>query len=150
MKVRAERIGAAVVFSLEGPLTVETDTRRLHALVRWTTRHVTCDIVLDFAHVPRLDCAGIGQLVEMHARVCRCGGGVVLVNVGRRLQRLLNLAGLLIVFPVFATLNEALDWCGAGDSQDRLFPRPRMAPATLTGTVRALERPTRHLAAHAG
>jgi len=148
MEVRAERIGAAVVFSLEGPLTVEADTRRLHALVRWTTHHVGCDIVLDFANVPQLDCAGIGQLVEMHARLCRCGGGLVLVNVGRRLERMLNLAGLLIVFPVFATLDAALDWCGAGETQDRLFPRPRMAPATLADATHALERPKRHLAVH--
>lgn len=150
MKVRAERIGAAVVFSLEGPLTVEADTRQLHALVRWTTRHVACDIVLDFTHVHQLDCSGIGQLVEMHTRVCRCGGGLVLVNVGRRLERLLNLAGLLIVFPVFATLNEALKWCGAGETQDRLLPRPRTVPATLAGRARAFERAARHLAMHAG
>lgn len=149
MKVKAERIGSAVVFSLEGRLTVEADTERLHALVLWTARHAACDIVLDFTHVRQLDCSGIGQLVALHTRVCRSGAGLMLVNVGRRLERLLDLAGLRLVFPVFGTLQEALDWCGAADAQDRLFPRPRMTAATLARPAGAFDQPADRVMLHA-
>lgn len=142
MKVSAERIGSAVVLNLHGRLTVEADTRQLHALVRWTTRHAPHDVVLDFARVPQIDCSGIGQLVELHRRLCRSGGGLVLVNVGRRVERMLNLAGLLLVFPAFGNLREALEWCGAADAPHRLFPRSRIP-------VKAVGRPAGDLIRHA-
>jgi anti-anti-sigma factor len=120
MTVRAERGGPAVVINLEGPLTIATDTRRLRELVASMTRFSPRHVILDLRKVERLDCAGIGQLVQLHNRVCGSGGALTLVNVDDRQRRLLQLVGLLAVLRICDSPREALEACRTAPARPSL------------------------------
>lgn len=111
LDVRAEKVDSAIVVDLEGRLTVEADTHRLDDLVRSATGLDVRHVVLDLGHVGQLDCSGIGRLVQLRNQVCARGSTFTLVNVERRQRKLLELAGLLAVFTVFDSRQEALTWC---------------------------------------
>ena len=111
MRVRAERVDSAWVLHLEGRLTVEEDSSRLHQLVRSMTQFEPCNVVLDLGNVAQLDCAGIGQLVELNNQVCGSGGALTLLNVEHRQKRLLQLLELLAVLGVSDSREEAITRC---------------------------------------
>lgn len=117
MNVSAKRAGPAFLLDLDGPLTVETDTRHLHERVRTILESNASCVVFDLAQVDDLDCSGIGQLVRLQNQIRRSGGAVVLINVKDRVKRLLRLAGLLAVFPVFETWQDAMSWREHSDSR---------------------------------
>jgi anti-anti-sigma factor len=127
MTVKPERVGSAVVFNLEGPLTIEADTHRLRELVWSMTRFRPRHVILNLGNVPRLDCSGIGELVQLHKRVCKSGGVLTLVNVGDRQRRLLQMVGLLAIFRICASPQEALE------SSRTTAPRPSLASAFEQG-----------------
>ena len=58
-----------------------------------------------------MDCSGIGQLVELFVKVRRLGGRFALVNVRRRQRHLLDIAGLLPLFPVYECTHTELSRC---------------------------------------
>ncbi len=119
MDTREQRIGPAVILELDGRLTVEADTRRLQELVGHAVRRRISHIVLDFKKVRQIDCSGIGQLVQLRNEACMWGATLVLTNVGRRVRRLLDLAGLFLAFPVFDSRHDALIWCTGAAVQAR-------------------------------
>lgn len=110
MKVRAKRVGSAFLLDLEGRLTVEADTHQLNEAVREIPLLDVSRVVLDLAKVDQLDCSGIGQLVRLHNQVRESGRAFILINVEGRVKRLLQLAGLLAIFPVFDSWQEAMMW----------------------------------------
>jgi anti-sigma B factor antagonist len=112
MTVGAERVGSVVVLNLEGPLTIETDTRRLRELASSVTRSCPRHVILDLGNVQRLDCSGIGELVKLHNQVRRSGGVLTLVNVDDRQRRLLQMVGLLTIFRICDSPQEALGASG--------------------------------------
>jgi anti-anti-sigma factor len=89
------------VLEVQGPLTVETCNQPLGDLTEWMGSRGRCQLLLDLSGVSRMDCCGIGQLVALHQKVRRLGGGFALVNVSRRHKHLLCVAGLLPLIHVF-------------------------------------------------
>jgi anti-anti-sigma factor len=142
MTVRAERAGSTVVLHLEGPgarLTVEEDTRELHERVWAITRASPCNVVLDLGGLRQIDCSGIGQLVQLHERVCETGGLFSLANVERRQKLLLQILGLLRLFPVFDSRDEAITACWSALARDCIPRRPRLYPPLQRSAEGALE-----------
>ena len=111
MDIRGERQGSAVVLSLDGPLTAEVDTVRLHELAGSLVRPGASSLVLDLGHVKNLDSYGVGQLVSIYNEVAPLGISLTLVNVERHQKRLLELSGLLSFLHIAADRDEALA-CG--------------------------------------
>ncbi len=111
MDIREERLGSAVVLDLEGPLTAEVDTGRLHELAGSLPRPGTRSLVLDLGHVRTLDSYGVGQLVSIYNEIAPLGVTLTLVNVERHQKRMLELSGLLSFLHVAADRDEALA-CG--------------------------------------
>jgi hypothetical protein len=75
------------------------------------TQFQPCNVVLDLGNVGQLDCAGIGQLVELSNQVCGSGGALTLLNVEHRQKRLLQLLELLAVLGVPDSRQEAITRC---------------------------------------
>jgi anti-anti-sigma factor len=149
MLVKAERVASAMVLDVEGRLTVEVDTRRLHDLVRAAARHGPRNVVLDLGRVWQLDCSGIRQLVQLNDHICRSGGVLALVNVERHLRHLLEMVGLPRILPLFESREAAIVHCQGGVSarQDAL---PQSVAAKLTRTAPHRADDARELAHHGG
>ncbi len=131
MRVRAEWWGSAVIIDLDGRLTVEADTRRLHELVRAMEHSGASHVVLNLGRVQQLDCSGIGQLVQLHHRARRSGVTFALVDVEPRQKQMLQLAGLVDVFQVFATWSEAVLWARSPAGRVRHVSAVGLQPAAL-------------------
>ncbi len=108
MDIRGERQGSAVVLDLEGALTAEVDTGRLHEIAGSLVARGASSLVLDLAHVRNLDSYGVGQLVSIYNEVTPLGVTLTLVNVERHQKRMLELSGLLSVLHVADSRQEAL------------------------------------------
>ena len=113
MKIRAQRLGRAVVFELQGQLTATANTTQLDELVRQVARLNVDNVVLNLEHVRRLDCAGIGQLVRLHGTVRESGATLKLVNVDPRQKRILELLQAHRVLTICGSLEEALPGRGS-------------------------------------
>jgi anti-sigma B factor antagonist len=131
MKVRTERTGSTAVLRLEGErFTIEDDTHELHECVESMARSGACNIILDVACLRTIDCCGIGQLVNLYKRVWESGGFLCLVNVDRRPKRLLQMLGLLRLFPVFDSREEAVTACWSASAR-ACTPRSPLGEASV-------------------
>jgi anti-sigma B factor antagonist len=100
--------GDTAVLSLEGRLWVlDLPLRdRVHALLDKGCRY----FVFDLMHVDYIDSSGLGQLVAMWTSVRTKEGNLCVVRPSSRVQRLLKVTKLGIIFDVFEDLEKA---CGA-------------------------------------
>ena len=100
MQMTARTRDGATILDLDGPLTAGADTRPLRAAVERAKAASADLVVLDLHNTSRLDCAGIGVLLDVY-RVLRPHGTILtLINVNARHERMLELAGLLRVLRV--------------------------------------------------
>jgi anti-sigma B factor antagonist len=65
-------------------------------------------VVVDMTRTQFCDTAGLHALVSAHKRVRAEGGEVLLIITGAAVQRIFAVTGLDGVFPIYATLEEAL------------------------------------------
>jgi len=144
MDLKLERAGPAVVVRVEkGTLVIEEDTRELHDVVRaLTTFDPGCSVVMDLERLHELDCAGIGQLMQIRQQVCELGGVFALLNVAPRHRRLLEILGLLRVLPVFRNRDEAVTACWSAQARRdvergrRVEAHPWLARSVFGGGLR--------------
>jgi anti-sigma B factor antagonist len=66
-------------------------------------------LVLDLAGVTFLDSSGLGLFVAHHKTLRRRGGSVRLANASSRVLKVLTVTGLDQVFPVYPSVQAALD-----------------------------------------
>lgn len=101
-----ERTGTQI-YRLRGYLDLATAASVRAALVEaaGAGKH---DIVVDLTKLEFLDSTGLGALIGAHRRAIENGGAVRLVVGEGAIARLLNITGLMRVFAVYATLEDAL------------------------------------------
>jgi anti-sigma B factor antagonist len=57
-------------------------------------------IVMDLGDLTHIDSMGVGALVRLYVSARAAGGELILLNVGKQVQRILGTTGLLSVFKV--------------------------------------------------
>ncbi len=97
----------AQVFALHGSLDIATSPTVRAALLDAAERGQR-ELIIDLTRLEFLDSTGLGALIGAHKRAKECGGRVSLVVAEGQILRLLRITGLLGVFPVYSTLDEAL------------------------------------------
>ena len=124
MDLKLERAGSAVVVRVErGTLVVEEDAGELHDIVRaLTIFDPGCSVIVDLERLHRLDCSGIGQLMQMRRQISDLGGVFALLGPNRRQRRLLEILGLLRVLPVFSSREEAVTACWSAQVRGNSVP----------------------------
>jgi anti-sigma B factor antagonist len=105
--IRVEREGETVIFRLRGSFDIATSPSVRAALLE-AANEGKHDIIVDLSQVEFLDSTGLGALVGGHRRALENGGTVRLVATDGPIGRLLNITGLVRVFPVYRTLADAL------------------------------------------
>jgi anti-sigma B factor antagonist len=89
---------------LRGRLTLGEGSRTLRALISDVAAEGHKVLVLDLALVSYVDSSGLGALVAGYNTLKAQGGSVRLLNVPPRVQALLAMSGLTILFPDTAPL----------------------------------------------
>jgi len=105
--IKSEKQGEALIYKLRGSLDLATSPSVRAALVEAASegRH---DIIVDLTQLEFIDSTGLGALIGAHRRALEHGGKVRLVVADGPIARLLNITGLIRVFPVYHTLDDAL------------------------------------------
>jgi len=95
------------VVSLTGELDADTAVALQHqlaTLVLQGRRHV----VLDLADVPFMDSSGLNSILRARSETVRYDGRLLLAAPGPAVRRLLELTGVSLTSPLYASSEEAL------------------------------------------
>jgi len=92
------------ILQLHGPVTIATlfdfrDTVRAEKAAK--------TVILDFSHVPYVDSAGVGAIVNAHVSCVSSGRRLLLVAVADRIRTLMKVTKVEQVLSIFRTLEEA-------------------------------------------
>jgi anti-sigma B factor antagonist len=108
MQIAERSAGNVKILDLSGQITFTQGDQlfkdKIHSLVNQGHKN----IVVNMANVTHVDSAGLGELVSAYTTMTRAGGGMVLVNLTKRLHDLLAITKLLTVFDTFDSEQEAL------------------------------------------
>lgn len=145
MRIRVQRQGKTVVLDLHGGFTVGVDTAPLHEIVGLVTKLRMDNLVLNLENVSRLDCSGVGQLVEIYREVQKSGSSLALANMDPRQKHILEIMRLLPILNVRDTLEDAMRSCERPPQRVSVYRAP---PTPAPGNDRLWERfrPARQVA----
>jgi anti-sigma B factor antagonist len=105
--VSTARNGEVHLFLLGGSLDIATSPTLRAALLE-AADHGKHDLVVDLSKLEFVDSTGLGALIGAHKRATEKEGSVRLVAQEGQILRLLRITGLLGVFAVYPTLDDAL------------------------------------------
>lgn len=91
------------ILSVNGPLTITT----LFAFQEAWRSETSPALVFDLTQVPYADSAAIGSIVNAHVSRQNAGRKMA-VSAGDRVQKVFQITKVVSLFPVFATLHEAI------------------------------------------
>ena len=107
MEITRHHDADIAVLALVGRLTVNDAPGRLKAEASQAITDGARAIILDLAQVPYIDSTRLGELIAAHISVARQSGRLVLVCPTQRITALLKLAGLVVIFETYPTLEQA-------------------------------------------
>ena len=108
MVIEQEMVGQVAVVKLNGTLTLGDGDGLLKDKIRSLVEQGTRRIALDLGGLSYMDSAGLGELVSVHTSVTRGGGQIRVFNMTKRINDLLSITKLLMVFDAFDSKEEAL------------------------------------------
>jgi anti-sigma B factor antagonist len=100
--------GGMNVFALTGSLDIATSPTVRASLLEASERG-DHKLIVDLTKVEFLDSTGLGALIGAQRRAKEFGGDVRLVAKEGQILRLLRITGLMKVFAVYATLDDAVN-----------------------------------------
>jgi anti-sigma B factor antagonist len=103
--LKTEESGA-LVFKLRGSLDIAT-APTVRAALNDATETGGHDLIVDLTQLEFLDSTGLGVLIGAHRRAAERGGSFRLIVHDGPISRLLNITGLVTVFAVYHSLEDA-------------------------------------------
>src|ERR1041384_4116367 len=103
MHIEERNVGEVVVLDLKGKITLGEGDELLKDKVNSLVNQGRRKILLNFADVPYVDSAGLGEVVRTYTTVSRQGGNLKLLNLTKRITDLLAITKLLTVFEAYDT-----------------------------------------------
>jgi anti-sigma B factor antagonist len=104
--VTSKREGVIVVYC-NGSLVFGEESLALRSLVKDLLKECPY-VVLDLREVVRIDSGGLGTLVSLFASARNAGGAIKLSSANRRVNELLQMTKLHVLFEVFDKAEEAV------------------------------------------
>jgi anti-sigma B factor antagonist len=108
MQIEERVVGNVTILDLKGKVTLGDGDEALKDKINSLIHQERKRILLNFADVPYVDSAGLGEIVRTYTTVSRQGGQLKLVNLTKRITDLLSITKLLTVFETFDSEPDAL------------------------------------------
>lgn len=108
MQVGQQTRDGRLVLTPHGSLLCAGPAEQFEALLQNVLADGHRQVVVALEDVPHVDSGGIRALVRAHLTAQRLGGAIVLAQVDRRVQRILTMMRLDLVFPIYATVDAAI------------------------------------------
>ncbi|HTP87877.1 MAG TPA: STAS domain-containing protein [Bryobacteraceae bacterium] len=90
-------IDGVTVLTLSGRLVLGNETTLFRSAIEELLEAGKPNILLDLHEVSHMDSSGIGELMAAHSACKRHGGALKLMNIGRRVETLLQMMSLYTV-----------------------------------------------------
>lgn len=108
MQIDERIVGDVVVLDVKGRVMLGEGDEILKDKVNSLLGQGRKKLVLNFAEVPYIDSAGLGEVVRTYTTVSRQGGQLKLLNLTKRITDLLAITKLLTVFDTYDSETEAV------------------------------------------
>jgi anti-sigma B factor antagonist len=108
MQIEERVVDDVTILDLKGKVTLGEGDEVLKDKINSLMHQSRKRILLNFAEVPYIDSAGLGEVVRTYTTVSRQGGQLKLVNLTKRITDLLMITKLLTVFETFDSERDAL------------------------------------------
>jgi anti-sigma B factor antagonist len=106
LHLTARTFAGATIIECSGRLVLGEESASLRDLVKSTLTE-SKRVVLELGDVYFIDSAGVGLLARLFASAQMAGGALKLANLSPRLQDMLKITRLFLVFEIFDTAEEA-------------------------------------------
>lgn len=107
-KIKIEEQIGGVVVHLKGDFIGGEETDELRDTLKKLAESPKNKIIINMAKVTYLNSTALGVLISAHATVTKKGGVVVLCNLDKAIENLFVITKLSMVFPIYATLEDAI------------------------------------------
>ena len=101
MKTSSRQVDGITVVDLGGQITLDEGSIALRDTVKELLAEGHNRLLLNFGNVTHVDSSGIGELVRAFTSVHSAGGDLKLLNLTQKVQDLLQITKLHIVFDVW-------------------------------------------------
>lgn len=101
MKVNQREISGAVVLELQGKLTGGPEAEQFRNLFKDLIQDGKKNIIVNLKKVEWINSTGLGILISGYTTVRKAGGDLVLCNVGDRIDSILYVTKLNLLFHAF-------------------------------------------------
>lgn len=111
MDLDIQERGNACAIKVKGPFKSPDSVRDFDKAVNNTISSGHIYLILDLSAMPMIDSSGIGAIVNALRRTRQLGGDVKLVDPSPFAQKTFKMVGILNLFQVYATAEEAIATC---------------------------------------
>jgi anti-sigma B factor antagonist len=101
MQIDERVVGSVTILDLKGKIALNDGDTQLRDKINSVVQQGRKTILLNFADVPYIDSAGLGEVVRSYTTVSRQGGKLKLLNLTKRITDLLSITKLLTIFDTF-------------------------------------------------
>lgn len=128
MELIEKKAHGAVVVEIHGKLIGSHENcETFHDAFKSLLHHGHNNIVVDLHHTPWANSQGIGMLIGAHTSVTNAGGKLVLANVAERINDVLDVTKLSLVFKTFGSEDGAVKFL-TGEDPRHPDPHPEDQP----------------------
>lgn len=107
-KIKIEEQIGGVVVHLKGDFIGGEETDELRDTLKKLAESPKNKIIINMAKVTYLNSTALGVLISAHTTVTKKGGVIVLCNLDKAIENLFVITKLSMVFPIYATLEDAI------------------------------------------
>ncbi len=115
MKINTHEVGDATVLELHGKLTGGPEAETFRTIFKDLVKEGRKKIIINLGKVSWINSTGLGILISGYTTLRREGGDIVLTNVSDRIESILYVTKLNLLFKTFDSEEEALKGLEAGE-----------------------------------
>lgn len=108
MKITQREVDNAVILDLNGKLTGGPDADQFREVFKSLIEQDKKNIIVNLEKVSWINSTGLGILISGYTSVRRGGGDLVIMNVSDRIESILYVTKLNLLFKTFESEEEAL------------------------------------------
>jgi len=101
VKLTARQVGDVTVIDASGRITLGEGSTAFREKIKELASSGSKKVLVNLAEISYIDSSGIGELVSGFTTITNSGGQLKLLNLGKRLQDLLQITKLYTVFETF-------------------------------------------------
>ena len=109
MKIQQKELYGAVVLELNGKLTGGPEAETFRNIFKGLLEEGKKNIIIDLKKVDWINSTGLGILISGYTSLKKAGGDLVLCHVGDRIDSILYVTKLNLLFKTYDSLEEAAD-----------------------------------------